>query len=199
MVFNEDDETRTAENRSRLMYSILNSETKSWSKPIAVKDDKTADYGFDIYDDGKDIYIVWQNADEILKEGYSLSETAKHLGISIAKYDCKEGKMIFLENVADTLNDEQCQMEPHIVSNDGHIYVCWYENSNNNVFGTSGINTIYYKEIFRPGPVSRIVLDGGGRDAGRRAGRRSQRAFPFPYSRFLPQEPFHAATFFGTD
>lgn len=156
MVFNEDDETRTAENRSRLMYSILNSETKSWSKPIAVKDDKTADYGFDIYDDGKDIYIVWQNADEILKEGYSLSETAKHLGISMVKYDCKEGKMIFLENVADTLNDEQCQMEPHIVSNDGHIYVCWYENSNNNVFGTSGINTIYYKEIIEGSEIVKV-------------------------------------------
>ena len=61
------------------------------------------------------------------------------------------------------------------------------------------INTIYYKESFCPGPVARIVLDGGGRDAGRRAERRSQRAFLFPYSRFLPQEPFHAATFFGTD
>lgn len=147
MLFNDDDETRTDNNRSKLVYSIFNPETKSWSEPVAVNDDGTADYGFDVYDNGKNIYIVWQNADASLDGENSLSDVANHLGISVAKYDCSSGKMISLGNVEGTFNDNQCQAEPKIACHNGEVYVCWYENSENNIFGASGTNTIYYSKL----------------------------------------------------
>ena len=57
LAFVADDSTRPDEERTALMYSIY--ENGSWSEPVKVQDDGTADFEPDICDAGDKVHITW--------------------------------------------------------------------------------------------------------------------------------------------
>jgi len=134
---------RSAGNKSTLVYSIYKDGT--WKTPMAVWDNGTADFNPDFYSDGKDIYVVWQDASKELESEMTLNQIAGSLDLSIAKYDSETETFVLIDTLS---NEEQLlKQQPQIVAQDGKVKVFWHENETDNVMGLTGTNLYYSAEL----------------------------------------------------
>ena len=138
MTWVEDDASRDAYNRMRLMYSIYNGST--WSEPIAVYDDGHNDNAPVITTDGEDVYFAWQKIDETITETNCNIETlTENCEIFTAKYDSSLNRIVDVKQVTD--ND--CYDYAHNVSLVGDDIVYYWASCNDNQMNTSSDNDIY--------------------------------------------------------
>ena len=136
MVWLTDNTSRTDENKSMLVYSVYIEDYDTWSAPKAILDNGMADY----YPVAKDGYVVWQKAAETFGKGVSLAEVAKNTEIYIVKFEGTSfGTPVRLTNngILDT--------QPQVAVSENEVTVVWTENSENNIFGYTGRNSIYRK------------------------------------------------------
>ena len=138
LIYEDEDTNATIANRSRIKYSVY--ENGKFTTPVCVGDTGHGQCGVDVYSDGDNIYIVWQEAKEILRDDVTLLDTAKSIELKAAKYDAATGKFISLGTIT---NNEMYESQPQISADENGIYVVWSENSENNVFGEGGTNKIY--------------------------------------------------------
>lgn len=141
MVYNDDNEARADVDKSMLVYSLYNPESKEWSVPVPVNDDTTADYGFAVCSSNDEIYIVWQNAKSLNNPDATLTEISKNTELYIAKYDAAMGSFQHIEQVTD---NEKYELMPKVASVNGKTIVSWYVNDQDDVFVTDGNNTVEY-------------------------------------------------------
>ena len=142
MAYIDDAADRTAENSSILMYTIYNG--SSWSQPQKVSDNLTADFEPSICSDGNGgVHILWQDATDVFSEGVTLEEMAAKVDLSYIHWNGSS----FEEKVSITSNNQDLEMDHKIVSSGDDISVVWKENSDNDVFGLTGTNSIYRKQF----------------------------------------------------
>ena len=142
MAYIDDAADRTAENSSVLMYTVYNG--SSWSQPQKVLDNLTADFEPSICSDGNGgVHILWQDATEVFSEGVTLEEMAAKVDLSYIHWNGSS----FEEKVSITSNNQDLEMNHKIVSSGDNISVVWKENSDNDVFGLTGTNSIYRKQF----------------------------------------------------
>ena len=146
MVFLSDDGSREPENpnslnRTKLVYSLYNPETNSWGEPLAVWDDGTADFHPDIYSDGTDIYITWQNCNEIFTSGASLEEVIASTEICVAKFDVASNTITGKSRIT---SNNTLDSQPQIAIINNVPIVTWINNADNNIWGTNSNNAIMY-------------------------------------------------------
>lgn len=142
MVYIDNAPNRIAENGTMLMYSIYDG--TSWSSPLPIADDGTADFEPKICTDANGgVHILWQNASIIFEESATLDETATAIDLSYIHWDGTN----FSNVAAITNNNQDYEMSHKIVSSGDNISVVWQQNSENNVFGLSGTNSIYRKQL----------------------------------------------------
>lgn len=152
MVYIDDALDRTAENSSVLMYTVYNGTT--WSQPQKVSDDLTADFEPSICSDGNGgVHILWQDATEVFSEGITLEEMAAKVDLSYIHWNGSS----FEEKVSITNSNLDLEMNHKIVAFGDNISVVWKENSDNDVFGLTGTNSIYRKQ-FISGTWSEVEL-----------------------------------------
>ena len=140
MVYRTQAENRTDENKTILMYMLYHPETKTWSTPSAVFDNGTMDWQFDIASDGNNIWIVYQDADEIFdsSQDFSLDKMASHLGICMQKYNIETEAF----DAPVTMSDGGYNYQPKVwVSND-NVFCAWVHNDNADYFAQNKENTI---------------------------------------------------------
>ena len=139
MLFLDDgDKNRATDDKSMLMYSVYNSGSDTWSSPAPVWDDGTADFAFSTYSDGTNAFVAWNNAKGSLTPGSSLVEKGKNTEIAFAAFD-GEG----FTDTNNITNNNEYETLPKITYAGKKKYVCWKVNSENDIFGTSGINSVY--------------------------------------------------------
>jgi hypothetical protein len=134
-------ENRTNENRSTLVYSKL--VDNSWSEPIAIDDDGTADFNFDVLVDNENIYVAWTNVDEAIDNTINLTSATEKTEISLAVLNNTTDS----KNIYSITNNETSDYYPAIFIENGKGIIGWLSNSENNIFGTSGVTSIKYCEI----------------------------------------------------
>lgn len=142
MVYIDSAPNRIAENGTMLMYSIYDG--TSWSSPLPIADDGTADFEPKICTDANaGVHILWQNASTIFEEGATLDETATAIDLSYIYWDGTN----FSNAATITNNNQDYEMSHKIVSSGDNVSVVWQQNSENDVFGLSGTNSIYRKQL----------------------------------------------------
>lgn len=142
MVYIDSAPNRIAENCTMLMYSIYDG--SSWSSPLPIADDGTADFEPKICTDANGgVHILWQNASTILEEGATLDETATAIDLSYIYWDGTN----FSNAATITNNNQDYEMSHKIVSSGNNVSVVWQQNSENDVFGLSGTNSIYRRQL----------------------------------------------------
>ena len=152
MAYIDDASDRTAENSSVLMYTVYNG--ISWTQPQKIFDNLTADFEPSICSDGNGgVHILWQDATEVFNEGVTLEEMAEKVDLSYIHWNGSS----FEEKVSITSNNQDLEMNHKIVSYGDNISVVWKENSDNDVFGLTGTNSIYRKQ-FISGSWSEVEL-----------------------------------------
>lgn len=162
MLYLDDNAERADDDRTMLVYSLFNKDTEQWSAPQAVHDDSTADFNFDVYSTGDEIYLVWQNATELLTSDLSVEAISKKTDLVVAKFDEAMGSFQNIETV--TKNNETYEMMPRVASVNDKTIVTWFVNSNDDVFGMEGTNIIHYalKNAEDYAPVTERNVDESG-------------------------------------
>lgn len=131
---------RDSANRTALYYSVYDG-VSNWSMPRIVSDDNTGDFDFDACVVGDEIYVVWQNADEIFYDSASVEEVAGKMGISVSKYLISEDKFSDAWNL--TKNNDGLDAMPSIVGSTGStVKVTWVSNTNDDITGETGSNIL---------------------------------------------------------
>ena len=142
MTFITDVPERTTGNHTAVAYSIYDDTTDTWSKPLLVEDDGTADMLPQLATDGKAIYLTWVNTNrDDFTATTSIDEMAKTCEISVAEFDIV--KKCF-KNVTRLTNDTYADINPSLVVEDGKAYVSWITNMDSDVIQLSGENIVKY-------------------------------------------------------
>ncbi|HEY9059462.1 MAG TPA: CARDB domain-containing protein [Pseudobacteroides sp.] len=144
LVWVSDNKDRTSSNRTMLVYSIYNKETNSWSEPMAVADDGTADFYPQLAADGSNIYVVWQNSNKKFADDVTLEQVASSGEIAVSKFDVQTNT--FGTAVQLTKNDLLDTL-PKIAAYGNKAYITWTSNNESDIFGVNGKNSIYYCEL----------------------------------------------------
>ena len=80
-----DNKNRESQNRTMLVYSIY--ENNAWTAPVPVNDDGTADFMPDVYSDGTNAFIVWQNIASVMPQDVTLADYSAAADIMYAEFD----------------------------------------------------------------------------------------------------------------
>lgn len=141
MVYIDSATERLDENATILMYSVYDGSV--WSAPLPISDDGTADFEPKICADSNGgVHILWQNSKIVLEEGAALDETATSIDLSYTYWDGEN----FSNVVSITSDNQDYEMSHKIVSSGNSISVVWQQNSDNDVFGLTGTNSIYRRQ-----------------------------------------------------
>lgn len=140
LVWIMDDTTRESANRTELVYSLYDETTATWSEPVAIFDDGTADFTPDVVSDGNNVWVTWQNMNTTFTEDTATMENYSAASeIYVAKYN---GETSEFETSIQVTNDTVVDSMPAITAENGNVSVAWVSNSENDYFGLEGVNSI---------------------------------------------------------
>lgn len=157
-VWTGDDPDRSTGNETVVYYSVCNIDGGTFSAPFAVEDNGTADFYPDIVSDGENTYVAWVDADRTFDESVSMTEMAGACEIKIAKLN--PATMRF-ENVQRLTDNAVLDIKPSVYLKNGKAAVVWKSNSENNLFGTSGTESIRKAEEQNDGTFSSETIYSG--------------------------------------
>ncbi len=133
MAWITDNNSRESVNKSMLVYSVYDEDLDTWSLPVPVADNGTADF----YPEMKDGYIVWQKANTEFDETTSINDMSRSSEIYVAKWNgggFDEAVRITDNSTIDT--------KPTLVVNNDVAHIVWTTNTEDNFMGTAGTNSI---------------------------------------------------------
>lgn len=140
MTFIDDALNRSSENRSMLMYSIY--DNNGWSAPLPVFDDGTADFEPEIITDNNGgVHILWKNAKVLFNDDITLEDMSENMELHYIHWNGST-----FENSTAITNNDSYEISAQIAFNGNNLSIVWQENSNNDIFGISGNNSIYRKQ-----------------------------------------------------
>ena len=158
MVWTGADTSREAYNLTQLKYSVYDG--IGWSEPQAVDSNDTADYLHDVYSDGDDLWVVYQESATAFDEEPTLEEVAEDIQIVAAKFDAAEGE--FTDHTV-LSNEGGYNTIPALTIADGKPYAVWASNSDiTDLFGQNDTNEIHYAEFDSEWSAAQVLVDGLG-------------------------------------
>ncbi len=138
MVYRDANAGRDAYNADTLYYSIYDRTTGIWSEPKQVDGNDTADYDFDLYADGSDIYLLYQEMDREILPSDSLEDMARATGISFARFNTETRAF----DVTRLVEGGSYCMSPSIVKNGSVLTAFWVENSVPDYYALNNTNDV---------------------------------------------------------
>jgi len=140
-VWLADDGTKSDSNRTTLYYSVL--ENGIWTTPAAVAESGRADYKAQVAVDGSEVHVLWQRGTEVFADDISMSDK---LAKTELVYACFGESGFGKPEIVVTGEKMLYQNAYSIQAKNGTVVMVWMENSENNLFGDTGINSIYTRE-----------------------------------------------------
>ncbi len=128
---------RSVEDASVLMFSVYDKQNETWGIPKPVSDDGTADFNPVVADN----YVAWNNANGTLVGCKTLNERGKKQEVSIAAYNAKTQSF---QNVQTVTSNQSFENNLSIQKLGETINLSWSINSQNDIFGNEGTNSVYF-------------------------------------------------------
>ncbi len=144
LVWIRDNKDRSDINRSELVYSIQEDGSSSWSAPKSVYNDNTADLYPQLAYDDNNLYVVWQNIKKVMNENATVNDFAKESEIVVSKFNTNTNDF---EKPVNLSNNATYDGMPVVEINNDKVFVAWKNNSQSDLFGQSGTNSIMYSEF----------------------------------------------------
>ncbi len=143
LLYVADDKEREILDQTKLVYSVYDSETGTFSAASAVLDDGTADYEPEVYCDGKDIYVAWLDSNRTWGKdaALDLKAYATSFKVHVAKYNPENGKFDDLGTPQD-VNAASYTYIPKLAVTAAGLELVYVENKDSVLFGLNGNNTI---------------------------------------------------------
>ena len=165
LVWVDDTGEKTLENMGSLMYSHFDG--SEWSAPEVLFEDGKYNDVPQLYSNGKHAYIIWQKATETFKEGTELSDMLLHFDLYTTVFDIETKSFtdpVCVNKLAnrfpfvgpeDVFTDTESnntnaiskanifEFNHNIYAKNGSYIVAWVENSDNNIYQSSGVNSLF--------------------------------------------------------
>ena len=140
MVYIEDASSRDEYNRMRLMSTVYNPTTNTWSTPVAVCDDGYNDVYPSLASDGNKVYVTWQKICKTLTEQNSNTAESiiKNSEIYISEFNSSTNRFINSKKIT---NNSVYDYSPKVAVSNGTPTVYYASCLNNDMSKTSN-NTI---------------------------------------------------------
>lgn len=130
-----------------MMYSVFDEATGTWGEPKALNPtDVTGDYAPQLFSNGKDIFLIYQDSSRVFNEESSdLSEYAKAQTIKAAAFDAATQNFTDIAALSPSEEDgEKYHSQPRLGLVNGVLTAAWIANSNTeDVFGQNAGNEIW--------------------------------------------------------
>ena len=142
MVFVEDSGDRTANNRMRLMYTLYDFSTDSWSQPKPVSDDGRNDSYPYLVSDGENTYIAWIKANTLYDDDLSNAvDVYKACEVYYAKFDSQNETFTDVTRITD---DDVYDYNPTVtIDSCGNPVVYYASCTDNDTYGQNNTITKY--------------------------------------------------------
>lgn len=148
IIYTTDILGRTTGNHTAVVYSVYDETSASWTDPVQIENDGTADFDAVAAVDGENVYIAWSDANrtftteetEVASADF-MKQVAGACEITAAKLDLG-GTAVNVE-VYSVTDNAFADMKPAITVNDHIPYISWYENRNNDILEGKGINIVH--------------------------------------------------------
>ena len=148
MIFLADDGSRDDMNRTKLMYSLYDASTHTWSAPRAIFDDGTADFYPSIASDGDNIWVTWHKSKRSFGNTSSFNDMLAAAEIAVARFDGASGTF---ESIGVLTDNDVLDTQPVIAVNGGDAFVAWVRNTQNDIFGMNGFDNSIVARQFTNG------------------------------------------------
>lgn len=134
---------RQSQNRTAIVYQKHSGDT--WSEPVIIKDDKTADFDFALAVNDNKVYIAWENMSKEFNADVALDDMVANCQIKLACLDAADGDKITDLYTSSVENSKGAFFPAVATASNGDVKVAWYCNSENNVASStqSGKDSIY--------------------------------------------------------
>ncbi len=137
LVYNTENLEQSVANGSKLAYSIY--ENGVFSEPTYISASNAGQYGFDVYEAGDEAYVIWQESKTELSDNVTLQEMADSIELKAAKFSEETQSFTMLGTLTD---NSVYESNPQICAADGQVYATWTENSDGDIFGINGTNSV---------------------------------------------------------
>ena len=149
MVYVEDDIERSANNRMRLMYTLYDFSTDSWSKPKPVSDDGKNDSYPYLVSDGENTYIAWIKANTLYDDNLSNAvDVYRACEVYYAKFDSNSETFTDVTRIT---NDDVYDYNPTVsIDYCGNPVVYYASCTDNDTYGQNNTITKYTEIVSLP-------------------------------------------------
>ena len=141
MVYTGADTSRDAYNITRVMYSVYDVSSGTWSAPLQADSNTTADSAPYLWTDGTDIYMIYLDSAKQFGSGDTVESYAAAQNIAITKFNSQTGKFDPVTTVA--ASDGGFYSLPKLCMNGGVLTAVW-QRSTGDVFGCNSSNSVIY-------------------------------------------------------
>ena len=147
LIYTADIPDRATGNHTAVVYSVYDEDNLSWSDPVLVDDDGTADFDAAAAVDGENVYIAWSDAKRTFTEAEAESENfvkemAGSCEITVARLNL-EGTVAGNVITYPVTDNDYADLKQAVTVNDGVQYISWYENQNNDILEGTGTNIVH--------------------------------------------------------
>lgn len=140
LLWTADSASRGAADRTMLSYSVYNPLTGGWSAPQALQDDGTAD-SFPQFAGGDDLFVVWQDNNTRFGDTAELNAWAASSEIKVAK--AAGADFLGSAEITTLTSNASADFMPKIAAEGNEAAVVWLGNSENDMLGVSGANSVF--------------------------------------------------------
>lgn len=149
MVYVEDDNERTANNRMRLMYTLYDFSADSWSQPKPVSDDGKNDSYPCLVSDGDNTYIAWIKANTLYDDNLSNAvDVYRACEVYYAKFDSNSETFTDVTRIT---NDDVYDYNPTVsIDSCGNPVVYYASCTDNDTYGQNNTITKYTEIVSLP-------------------------------------------------
>lgn len=140
LIWIDDLGDKNAVNKTSIMYSIYDG--NSWSAEKAIYEDGTYNGTPVAFCDGDNVYVVWQKANSAMSNSTTMDVLMKNVDLYYSYFNGTK----FSVPVRIT-NSDRLEVSYNVSSYNGQLLVTWLENSENNIFLSSGTTSVNYITI----------------------------------------------------
>ena len=152
LIWTGDDGTKNEENRSSIFYSVYNGHTWSLTESISNNDCYNSS-PVAIENDGC-VYVVWQRTSTPISSSEDLTEVLPNVDLYYSVYN--NGTFTQEKKVTD--NNVFAEMSHSIVASPDGLEIIWIENSENNIYASTGTNSLKKATILSDGSVTETEI-----------------------------------------
>ena len=154
-VFLTEDTTRNAIHRTKLVYTIYDKTSRTWSNPKAVSEDGTGDFYPYITSVNGKIAVSWLNYADSVTDSSSMKEALQTSSLCYAVWDESTNRFSDAFGIVSSSSDFSYNSAKVCLDTNDNVTAVGLKNSNADIFGVTGENILFMRGTYNTANIDR--------------------------------------------